>query len=104
MFLYLLARCIKGAVRYNNEGMFNQSPDKRRLGTRPETMRQNIMAVSLLLRGKTVVTARLNASSKLRRFVFVSISMVFLVPPLPTKSSQAHNSVLSCPIKLLLLA
>jgi len=37
--------------------MFNQSPDKRRLGTRPETMRQNIMAVSMLLRGRTVVTS-----------------------------------------------
>ncbi len=57
LFLYLLARCIKGAVRYNSEGMFNQSPDKRRLGTRPETMRQNIMAVSRLLRGRTVVTS-----------------------------------------------
>ncbi len=57
LFLYLLARCIKGAVRYNNEGLFNQSPDKRRLGTQPATMRQNIMAVSMLLRGKTVVTS-----------------------------------------------
>jgi DNA adenine methylase len=57
LFLYLLARCIKGAVRYNSEGLFNQSPDKRRLGTRPETMRQNIMAVSMLLRGRTVVTS-----------------------------------------------
>ncbi len=57
LFLYLLARCIKGAVRYNSEGLFNQSPDKRRLGTRPETMRQNIMTVSMLLRGRTVVTA-----------------------------------------------
>jgi DNA adenine methylase len=57
LFLYLLARCIKGAVRYNSEGMFNQSPDKRRLGTRPETMRQNIMAVSMLLRGRSVVTS-----------------------------------------------
>lgn len=57
LFLYLLARCIKGAVRYNSEGLFNQSPDKRRLGTRPETMRRNIMAVSMLLRGKTVVTS-----------------------------------------------
>lgn len=56
-FLYLLARCIKGAVRYNSEGLFNQSPDKRRLGTRPETMRRNIMAVSLLLRRKTVITS-----------------------------------------------
>jgi DNA adenine methylase len=43
LFLYLLTRCIKGAVRYNSDGFFNQSPDKRRLGTRPETMRHNIM-------------------------------------------------------------
>jgi DNA adenine methylase len=57
LFLYLLTRCIKGAVRYNSEGLFNQSPDKRRLGTRPETMRRNILAVSLLLRGKAVVTS-----------------------------------------------
>lgn len=57
LFLYLLARCIKGAVRYNSDGLFNQSPDKRRLGTRPETMRQNIMAVSMLLRGKSMVTS-----------------------------------------------
>ena len=57
LFLYLLARCIKGAVRYNSDGLFNQSPDKRRLGTRPETMRQNIMAVSMLLRGKSIVTS-----------------------------------------------
>jgi DNA adenine methylase len=57
LLLYLLARCIKGAVRYNQDGLFNQSPDKRRLGTRPDTMRRNIMAVSMLLRGKTVVTS-----------------------------------------------
>lgn len=57
LFLYLLARCIKGAVRYNADGLFNQSPDKRRLGTRPETMRQNILAAFLLLRGRTLVTS-----------------------------------------------
>lgn len=57
LFLYLLTRCIKGAVRYNSDGMFNQSPDKRRLGTRPAKMRRNIVAVSMLLRGKTVVTS-----------------------------------------------
>lgn len=57
MLLYLLARCVKGAVRYNSEGLFNQSPDKRRLGTRPDTMRENIAAVSGLLRGKTIVTS-----------------------------------------------
>jgi len=57
LLLYLLARCVKGAVRYNGEGLFNQSPDKRRLGTRPATMKANINAVSTLLRGKTIVTS-----------------------------------------------
>ncbi len=57
LFLYLLARCIKGAVRYNNDGFFNQSPDKRRLGTQPDTMRRNIMGISMLLRGKAIVTS-----------------------------------------------
>jgi DNA adenine methylase len=27
--LYLLARCVKGSVRYDKNGKFNQSPDKR---------------------------------------------------------------------------
>jgi DNA adenine methylase len=56
--LYLLARCVKGAVRYNASGVFNQSPDKRRLGTRPQTMRGNLEAVSRLLRGRAFVSAR----------------------------------------------
>lgn len=57
LFLYLLARCVKGSVRYNTEGLFNQSPDKRRHGTRPETMRDNIFGVSTLLKGKTVLSS-----------------------------------------------
>jgi DNA adenine methylase len=48
---------VKGAVRYNAEGLFNQSPDKRRLGTQPETMQANLNAISALLRGKTIVTS-----------------------------------------------
>lgn len=57
LFLYLLSRCVKGSVRYNSEGLFNQSPDKRRHGTRPETMRENILGVSYLLKGKTSITS-----------------------------------------------
>lgn len=57
LFLYLLARCVKGSVRYNSEGLFNQSPDKRRKGTRPETMRKNIAGVSSLLKGKCTFTS-----------------------------------------------
>ena len=51
--LYLLARCVKGAVRYGNNGNFNQSPDKRRHGTMPATIEKNAVAISFLLKGKT---------------------------------------------------
>jgi DNA adenine methylase len=51
-FLYLLARCVKASVRYNANGEFNQSPDNRRMGTLPQTMRQQILGASHLLRGK----------------------------------------------------
>jgi DNA adenine methylase len=57
LLLYLLSRCVKGSVRYNAEGLFNQSPDKRRHGTRPETMRENIIGVSSLLKGKTIISS-----------------------------------------------
>lgn len=57
LLLYLLARCVKGAVRYNSEGFLNQSPDKRRHGTRPETMRKNILGVASLLQNKAIFTA-----------------------------------------------
>jgi len=53
LLLYLLARCIKGAVRYNKQGLFNQGPDKRRKGTQPATMQRNIFGVSYLLKGRS---------------------------------------------------
>lgn len=56
LLLYLLARCVKGAVRYNSDGKFNQSPDKRRHGTQPKTMEKNIFAFSQLLPRSTVFT------------------------------------------------
>ena len=56
LFLYLLARCVKGAVRYNSGGLFNQSPDKRRKGTQPATMKKNLEGVSNLLREKCQFT------------------------------------------------
>lgn len=52
-FLYLLARCIKGAIRYNSNGEFNQSADNRRKGRQPEGMRLEINSVSKFLKGKT---------------------------------------------------
>lgn len=55
--LYLLARCVKGAVRYSNIGLFNQSPDKRRMGTNPNNLARNVHIISNLLKGKTEFTS-----------------------------------------------
>lgn len=50
--LYLVARCVKNAVRFNAEGKFNQSPDKRRLGMQPALLRQRVRQVHRVLAGK----------------------------------------------------
>ena len=50
--LYLLARCVKNAVRFNLNGEFNQSPDNRRKGVHPVRMRTNILTASSLLQGR----------------------------------------------------
>ncbi|MDD7201680.1 MAG: DNA adenine methylase [Sphaerochaetaceae bacterium] len=55
--LYLIARCVKGAVRYGIDGKFNQSPDKRRHGTNPKNLEKNVYAISSLLKGKTEFSA-----------------------------------------------
>lgn len=51
--LFVLARVVKGAVRYNADGVMNQSCDKRRYGTKPEIVARNAMGISKLLKGKT---------------------------------------------------
>ncbi|MFO8006582.1 MAG: DNA adenine methylase [Candidatus Brocadiia bacterium] len=50
--LYLVARCVKNAIRFNPDGEFNQSPDHRRKGRRPTTMRNAILGASRLLAGR----------------------------------------------------
>lgn len=57
LMLYLLARCVKGAVRYNQAGAFNQSADNRRLGTRPETLRTRFAQIASALRGRVELTS-----------------------------------------------
>jgi DNA adenine methylase len=53
--LYLLARCVKNAVRFNPAGQFNQSPDNRRLGVKPDTAEQEIWGAHRLLTGRCEV-------------------------------------------------
>jgi len=77
-FLYLLARCVKASVRYNANGAFNQSPDNRRRGATPATMREHIMGASFLLKGKT------RFSSKNYRDVILQATktdLVYMDPP-----------------------
>jgi len=52
---YLIARCVKNSIRFNPDGEFNQSPDNRRLGMRPEKLKKQVLATSHLLKGKTVI-------------------------------------------------
>ncbi len=55
--LYLLARCVKGAVRYGKNGKFNQSPDKRRHGTTPKKLASNVLEISSLMKGRTTFSS-----------------------------------------------
>ena len=55
--LYLLARCVKGSVRYGRNGNFNQSPDKRRHGTNPNNIAENVYAISQLMKGRVSFSA-----------------------------------------------
>lgn len=55
--LYLLARIVKGSVRYSAAGSFNQSADNRRSGMRPLLMRRQLLGVHALLAGKTTLSA-----------------------------------------------
>lgn len=55
-FLYLLARCVKAAIRYNSSGEFNNSPDNRRKGAHPDTMAWHVHRAAELLRRRTVLT------------------------------------------------
>lgn len=55
LLLFLLARIVKGAVRYNSKGEFNQSPDKRRLGTKPGSVRKQLLQIQGLMQGRTEI-------------------------------------------------
>jgi DNA adenine methylase len=53
LLLYLVARCVKNAVRFNRHGNFTQSADKRRMGMKPDRVTRTAHAVSRLLKGRT---------------------------------------------------
>nr|WP_295898883.1 DNA adenine methylase [uncultured Bdellovibrio sp.] len=76
--LYLIARCVKNSVRFNSQGQFNQSPDNRRLGMHPDTMRERIQYAHELLSGRTTVE-----TSDFRQVLLEATSkdFVYMDPP-----------------------
>ena len=50
--LYLICRCVKNAVRFNGQGRFTQSVDKRRLGMHPDKLEAAALGVASILQGR----------------------------------------------------
>lgn len=76
--LFLLARCVKNAVRFNPSGQFNQSADKRRLGTKPKTMSLEIEGAHRILKGKCKIIC---ADYKATLAMAGANDIVYLDPP-----------------------
>ena len=90
-FLYLLARCVKAAIRYNARGEFNNSPDNRRKGAHPAEMRQRIKRASELLRGKAFLTS---LDYKMVLSQCNSDDIVYMDPPYQGVSGQRDHRYL----------
>lgn len=90
--LYLLARCVKGAVRYNQDGDFNQSPDKRRHGSKPELIAHNARVISHLLKGRTTFSS-VDYREALKQATLHDV--VYLDPPYQGTSGTKNQRYLS---------
>ncbi len=90
--LYLLARCVKGSIRYGSNGLFNQSPDKRRNGTSPKTLKPNVDAISYYLKGRTEFY-----STDYREVLEVTLpgDIVYMDPPYQGVSNVRDSRYLS---------
>lgn len=53
--LFLINRCVKNSVRFNERGEFNQSCDKRRLGLTPKKVERHIRQAHEVLRGRVCI-------------------------------------------------
>ena len=86
--LYLLTRCVKNAPRFNQQGDFNQSYDRRRLGMHPNKMRIEILGASLLLGHKTKT---LGSEFEVALAEATTDDLVYLDPPYEGTSSGINK-------------
>ncbi len=95
--LFLLARCVKSAVRFNRDGQFNQSADHRRLGMHPDRMAEQLCGAAALLGGRARVRGG-DYAALLRRAT--PDDLVYLDPPYQGVSGgrdQRYRQVLDLP-------
>lgn len=85
--LFLLARVVKGSVRYNVRGELNQSCDKRRYGTKPQVIAENALGISELLKGKTCFS---NKDYKEVLALTKPGDLVYMDPPYQGTSNKDH--------------
>lgn len=86
--LFLLARVVKGSIRYNSQGIMNQSCDKRRYGTKPEIIRNNALKISALLKDKVQF---LSLDYKEILDLAVPGDLIYLDPPYQGTSNNEHS-------------
>lgn len=86
--LFLMARVVKGAIRYNTHGELNQSCDKRRYGTKPEIIAKNAYGISELLKGKT---SFFSMDYKEILSMTKPGDLVYMDPPYQGTSNQEHS-------------
>lgn len=86
--LFLLARIVKGAVRYNVHGELNQSCDKRRYGTKPQVIAKNAFRISELLKGRTLFS---NKDYKEILAMTKSGDLVYIDPPYQGTSNRENS-------------
>lgn len=86
--LYLLARCVKNAPRWNRRGGFSQSADHRRKGMHPSKMRVQINSCHELLSGKTTSLAKDAVATSA---MAGSSDLVYLDPPWQGTSSGSDT-------------
>jgi len=78
LLLYLTARCVKNAVRFNKKGHFTQSVDKRRTGMKPDRVTRTVHAVSRLLKGRVTL---FNGDFRDCTFAATSSDLIYMDPP-----------------------
>lgn len=100
--LYLLARCVKNAPRFNRAGAFNQGADHRRAGMRPEAMRDHIQGAARLLGGGRATVRCADFQDVLA--AATPADLVYLDPPWQGTSAGADTRYHAWPTRERLVA